>query len=168
MNNNEERMNYSPQNKKINYYEQNPKLFKKQRQRPSLNKHSLINDTEIDNDSNNINSKINFDEELKFNQGIFEMQNNICVSQPINPNNFKTKNNFDNFCSGNILDDFLDEIENEEKESNYPINKDEPMKSELNVLFEKNKYNTYFQTSRTQNPQFSNVWEDFHQKRDKL
>ena len=47
-------------------------------------------------------------------------------------------------------------------------NKEESLKSELNGVFEKNKYNIYFQASRTQNPQFSNVWEDFHQKRDKL
>ena len=165
MNNNEnkQRINYSPENKKINYYEQNPKLFKKQKLRPTLNKNIIINDNE---NYNFINSKINFDDDnMKINYGILDMQSNNCVSQPINSNNLKKNNNF---CSGNILDDFLDELEKEEKDENYTVNKEESLKSELNGLFEKNKYNIYFQTSRTQNPHFSNVWEDFHQKRDKL
>ena len=164
MNNNEnkERINYSPANKKINYYEQNPKLFKKQRLRPTLNKKIIINDN---GNYSDINSKINFDENMKINYGLLDIQSNNCVSQPINPGNLKKNNNF---CNDNILDDFLDELEKEEKDGNYMIKKEESIKNELNGVFEKNKYNIYFQTSRTQNPQFSNVWEDFHQKRDKL
>ena len=161
-NENKVRINYSPENKKINYYEQNPKLFKKQRLRPTLNKNIIINDNENYSD---INSKINFDENMKINYGLLDIQSNSCVSQPINPGNLKKNNNC---CNGNILDDFLDELEREEKGGNYMIKKEESLKNELNGVFEKNKYNIYFQTSRTQNPQFSNIWEDFHQKRDKL
>ncbi len=161
---NNERMNYSPENKKINYYEQNPKLFKKQRLRPSLDKKSIIN--EIDDSEYNVNN--NICRPIDFNDnglkdGILEMKNNICISQPIN-NNLKNNNNFGN---GNILEDFLDELENEDK-NNDLMNKKQSIKSELNGLFTKDKYNTYFQTSRTQDPQFNFVWNDFHQKRDKL
>ena len=156
--NNEEKMTYSPENKKINYYEQNPKLFKKQRLRPSLNKNSII-----DNEQN-INNEINFNENMIINNGILDMQNFNCVSQPINARNLQN-NNSQNY---NILDDFLEELENEEKGNNNFINNEEPMGSELKQNFARNKYTTFFQTSRTQAPQFSNIWEDFHQKRDKL
>jgi hypothetical protein len=94
-------------------------------------------------------------------------QNNNCISQPINVNNVPN-NSFN--INNNILDDFLEELENEEKEKNK-INfdkNDKPIENELKGLFERRKYNAYFQMSRTQNQQFSNIWDDFHQKRDKL
>ena len=156
-NNNGEKMNYSPENKKINYYEQNPKLFKKQRQRPSLIKNSQMKKEDI-------NNELNFNENMIINNGILDMQNYNCVSQPINPRNLEN-NKSQNY---NILDDFLDELENEENRNNNIINNEEPMGSELKRNFARNKYTTYFQVSRTQSPQFSNIWEDFHQKRDKL
>ena len=156
-NNNGEKMNYSPENKKINYYEQNPKLFKKQRQRPSLIKNSKMKKEDI-------NNELNFNENMIINNGILDMQNYNCVSQPINPRNLENKKS-QNY---NILDDFLDELENEENRNNNIINNEEPMGSELKRNFARNKYTTYFQISRTQSPQLSNIWEDFHQKRDKL
>ena len=156
-NNNGEKMNYSPENKKINYYEQNPKLFKKQRQRPSLIKNSQMKKEDI-------NNELNFNENMIINNGILDMQNYNCVSQPINPRNLEN-NKSQNY---NILDDFLDELENEENRNNNIINNEEPMGSELKRNFARNKYTTYFQISRTQSPQLSNIWEDFHQKRDKL
>ena len=166
--NNNERINYSPENKKINYYEQNPKLFKKQRLRPSLEKKSIINEIN-DNEfiNTNMTKPINIFDDSELRDGFLEMKNNVCVSQPININNNLKNNN--NFCNVNILEDFLEELENDEKKANnYIINKNEPMKSELNGLFTKNKYNIYFQTSRTQNSQYNNIWDDFHKKRDKL
>ena len=156
-NNNGEKMNYSPENKKINYYEQNPKIFKKQRQRPSLIKNSQMKKEDI-------NNELNFNENMIINNGILDMQNYNCVSQPINPRNLEN-NKSQNY---NILDDFLDELENEENRNNNIINNEEPMGSELKRNFARNKYTTYFQISRTQSPQLSNIWEDFHQKRDKL
>ena len=156
-NNNGEKMDYSPENKKINYYEQNPKLFKKQRQRPSLIKNSQMKKEDI-------NNELNFNENMIINNGILDMQNYNCVSQPINPRNLEN-NKSQNY---NILDDFLDELENEENRNNNIINNEEPMGSELKRNFARNKYTTYFQISRTQSPQLSNIWEDFHQKRDKL
>ena len=156
-NNNGEKMNYSPENKKINYYEQNPKLFKKQRQRPSLIKNSQMKKEDI-------NNELNFNENMIINNRILDMQNYNCVSQPINPRNLEN-NKSQNY---NILDDFLDELENEENRNNNIINNEEPMGSELKRNFARNKYTTYFQISRTQSPQLSNIWEDFHQKRDKL
>ena len=163
MNNNEERMNYSPENKKINYYEQNPKLFKRQRQRTSLDVNPILNNENL---NNNTNIRLDFDDNIKFNQGLLDIQNNFCISQPSNNNNFHNNN----FCAINILDDLINELESEEKEKNmnYNKNKDQPMGSELKRLFERNKYSSFFQTSRTQNPQFPNIWDDFHQKRDKL
>ena len=156
-NNNGEKMDYSPENKKINYYEQNPKLFKKQRQRQSLIKNSQMKKEDI-------NNELNFNENMIINNGILDMQNYNCVSQPINPRNLEN-NKSQNY---NILDDFLDELENEENRNNNIINNEEPMGSELKRNFARNKYTTYFQISRTQSPQLSNIWEDFHQKRDKL
>ena len=119
-NNNGEKMNYSPENKKINYYEQNPKLFKKQRQRPSLIKNSKMKKEDI-------NNELNFNENMIINNGILDMQNYNCVSQPINPRNLEN-NKSQNY---NILDDFLDELENEENRNNNIINNEEPMGSEL-------------------------------------
>ena len=154
MNNNAERINYSPENKKIHYYEQNPKLFKKQRLR-------AINDI---NDIDNGGGRINFEDNINFKQGLLDIQNNCCVSQPSN----NIQNN--NFNAMNILDDLMNELENEENERNmnYIKDKDNPMGSELKRIFERNKYTSFFQTSRTQNPQVPNIWDDFHQKRDKL
>ena len=161
MNNNHERINYSPENKKIIYYEENPKLFKKQRLRLSLDEYKLNNN---ENNMDNTNIRINFDDNIKFNQDLLEMNNNCCISQPSND----IQNH--NFNGMNILDDLMNELEAEENENNmnYIKNKDNPMGSELNKLFERNKYTSFFQTSRTQNPQFPNIWDDFHQKRDKL
>ena len=155
--NNEEKMSYSPEKKKINYYEENPKLFKKQKLRASLENHDIEKDINEYMGGN----KINFVDNLRINSDILDMQNNCSVSQPI------TNNNSNKFDTGNILDDFLNELENEEKNGINSINNDEPLKAELNGLFTKNKYNAYFQTSKTQNPQYT-VWNDFHQKRDKL
>jgi len=162
MNYKDEKMNHSPENKKINYYEQNPKLLKKQRPRDSLDRYPRINNENI---FNNENIKLNFDDNIS-NQGIINKQNNYSISQPVNTSNIPKNNNFG---MNNILDDILDELEDEDKgqNSNYSSNKN-LMASELNGLFQRNKYNAYFQTSRTQNPNFLNVWEDFHQKRDKL
>ncbi len=152
-------MNFSPVKKKINYYEQNPKLFKKNRIRPSLNGNPINENCNI----NNANVQIDFNDNIEFNDRILDMQNNICISQPINPSNIKINDN----VKFNILDDFLNELENEDNRMDYFINKDKPMSSELKELFTRNKYTTYFQTSRTQNPHI-NAWDDFHHKRDKL
>ena len=160
MNNNEQ--NLSPKNKKINYYEENPKLFKKGRPRTSLERIPILNDENV-NDNTNI--RLNFDENIKLNQGELNMQSNSSVSQPINYNNIPNNNRF---SLNNVLDDFLNELDEEEQNKNGLNNKGISMASELNGLFERNKYSAYFQTSKTQNPQFSNVWEDFHQKRDKI
>ena len=153
MNNPKDTMNYSPEKRKINYYEQNPKLFKKKRLRPSLNENPNINGS---------NTQINFN--MEYNDGILNMlNNNISVSQPMNQSNINNSNDY----KFNILDDFLDELEKENNGMNCFISQEKPMGSELKELFTRNKYNAYFQTSRTQNPQF-NAWEDFHHKRDKL
>ena len=143
--NKDENLNFSPEKKKINYHEENPKLVKKEKKRQSL---GVIKNIDHKENINEHNIKLNFDENMIINKNIFSFQNNNCVSQPINPNNIPN-NNFN--INNNILDDFLNELENE-----------------LKGLFERRKYNAYFQTSRTQNNQFSNIWDDFHQKRDKL
>ena len=143
---------YSPEKKRINYYEENPKLVKKERKRQSL-----VNNKNIENRENfdEQNIKINFEE-------------NMNINPNINLNIFDINNNFS--INNNILDDFLNEIENEENEKNkINIEKSQnSIESELKGLFQRSKYNVYFQTSRTQNQQFSNIWDDFHQKRDKL
>ena len=159
---------FSPEKRKINYYEENPKAIKKERQRQSLENNKIIAHKE-NIDEQNI--KINFDENIKINPGILNLQNNnFCISQPIDPNSLQN-NISNNFCMNNILDDFLNELEDEEKgkSQNFFNNKNEgSIGDELKGLFKRNKYNAYFQTSRTQNQQFSNIWDDFHQKRDKL
>ena len=153
---------FSPEKKKINYYEQNPKLLKKEKQRQSLGHHQI---NAYDENINNENMKLNFQDNIKINPGILDLQSNFSVSQPINMNNIPN----DNFCMNNILDDFLNELENEENEKNKNYYDEErPITNELKGLFERSKYHAYFKTSRTQNSQFSNVWDDFHQKRDKL
>ena len=155
--------NLSPEKKKINYYEQNPKLLKREKHRQSLGNHKIdIYDENI----NEENIKLNFKENTAINPGIFDIQNNFSISQPVN-----IANNNPNLNMNNILDDFLNELENEENEKNtnyYDNNDKQPITNELKGLFERNKYNAYFKTSRTQNNQFSNIWDDFHQKRDKL
>ena len=162
--NKDENLNFSPEKKKINYHEENPKLVKKEKKRQSLGVTKNIDHKENINEHN---IKLNFDENMIINKNIFSFQNNNCVSQPINQNNIPN-NNFN--INNNILDDFLNELENEENEKNknYFNNNDKPIENELKGLFERRKYNAYFQTSRTQNNQFSNIWDDFHQKRDKL
>ena len=162
--NKDENLNFSPEKKKINYHEENPKLVKKEKKRQSLGVTKNIDHKENINEHN---IKLNFDENMIINKNIFSFQNNNCVSQPINPNNIPN-NNFN--INNNILDDFLNELENEENEKNknYFNNNDKPIENELKGLFERRKYNAYFQTSRTQNNQYSNIWDDFHQKRDKL
>ena len=102
---------------------------------------------------------------MNINTELLNFDNNFSISQPINPNNIQN-NNFS--MNNNILDDFLNEIENEEKEKNYLGKKDITIGEELKGSFQRNKYNNYFQTSRTQYNQFSNIWDDFHQKRDKI
>ena len=162
--NKDENLNFSPEKKKINYHEENPKLVKKEKKRQSLGVTKNIDHKENINEHN---IKLNFDENMIINKNIFSFQNNNCISQPINVNNVPN-NSFN--INNNILDDFLEELENEEKEKNK-INfdkNDKPIENELKGLFERRKYNAYFQTSRTQNQQFSNIWNDFHQKRDKL
>ena len=157
---------YSPEKRKINYYEENPKAVKKERQRQSFENNKIAHKENIDEQ----NIKINFDENIKINPGILNLQNNnYCISQPLDPNNLQN-NISNNFCMNNILDDFLDELEDEEKfKSQNFMNKNEcSIGDELKGMFKRNKYNAYFQTSRTQNQQFSNIWDDFHQKRDKL
>ena len=47
-------------------------------------------------------------------------------------------------------------------------NENKPMTNELNKLFERNGYSTYFHPSRTQQSVNSKIWDDFHQKREKL
>ena len=165
--NNQGNFEYSPEKRKINYYEENPKAVKKERQRQSLENNKIIAHKE-NIDEQNI--KINFDENIKINPGILNLQNNnFCVSQPSDQNNMQN-NIGNNFCMNNILDDFLNELEDEEKvKSQNFMNKNEcSIGDELKGMFKRNKYNAYFQTSRTQNQQFSNIWDDFHQKRDKL
>ena len=93
------------------------------------------------------------------------MQGNLSVSQPNNYNNIPNNNCF---SLNNVLDDFLNELDEEEQNKKGFNSKGISMASELNGVFERNKYSTYFQTSRTQNPQISNIWYDFHQKRDKI
>ena len=157
----EETMNYSPEKKKINYYEENPKLFKKKRLRPNINKNPISNNIGGVNISS---SQINFNDNIEYNDRVLEMQNNISISQPIIPKN--NKNN--NVIKCNILDDFLNELEKDGNSStDYFTNKEKPMGSELKELFTRNKYNAYFQVSRTQNPYY-NAWDDFLHKRDKL
>ena len=158
---------FSPEKRKINYHEENPKVVKKERQRQSLENNKIAHKENIDEQ----NIKINFDENIKINPGILNLQNNnYCVSQPLDPKDLQNNHISDNFCMNNILDDFLDELEDEEKtKSQNFMNKNEgSIGDELKGLFKRNKYNAYFQTSRTQNQQFSNIWDDFHQKRDKL
>ena len=157
---------FSPEKRKINYYEENPKAVKKERQRQSFENNKIAHKENIDEQ----NIKINFDENIKINPGILNLQNNnFCVSQPSDQNNMQN-NIGNNFCMNNILDDFLNELEDEEKvKSQNFMNKNEcSIGDELKGMFKRNKYNAYFQTSRTQNQQFSNIWDDFHQKRDKL
>ena len=157
---------YSPEKRKINYYEENPKAVKKERQRQSFENNKIAHKENIDEQ----NIKINFEENIKINPGILNLQNNnFCVSQPSDQNNMQN-NIGNNFCMNNILDDFLNELEDEEKvKSQNFMNKNEcSIGDELKGMFKRNKYNAYFQTSRTQNQQFSNIWDDFHQKRDKL
>ena len=157
---------YSPEKRKINYYEENPKAVKKERQRQSFQNNKIAHKENIDEQ----NIKINFEENIKINPGILNLQNNnYCISQPIDPNNMQN-NISNNFCMNNILDDFLNELEEEEKvKSQNFMNKNEgSIGDELKGMFKRNKYNAYFQISRTQNQQFSNIWDDFHQKRDKL
>jgi hypothetical protein len=160
MNNNEP--NLSPKNKKINYYEENPKLFKKGRPRASLERISILNDENL-NDNTNI--RLNFDDNIILNPDVLTMPGNSSVSQPNNYNNIPNNNCF---SLNNVLDDFLNELDEEEQNKKGFNSKGISMASELNGLFERNKYSTYFQTSRTQNPQISNIWDDFHQKRDKI
>ena len=157
---------FSPEKRKINYYEENPKAVKKERQRQSFENNKIAHKENIDEQ----NIKINFEENIKINPGILNLQNNnFCVSQPSDQNNMQN-NIGNNFCMNNILDDFLNELEDEEKvKSQNFMNKNEcSIGDELKGMFKRNKYNAYFQTSRTQNQQFSNIWDDFHQKRDKL
>ena len=161
---NGDNLNFSPEKKKINYYEENPKLIKKAKKRQSL-----VNTKNIEHNENinEHNIKLDFDENMQINQNIFSFQNNNSISQPININNVPN-NNFN--INNNILDDFLQELEDEENEKNKNCfdKNDKPIENELKGLFERRKYNAYFQTSRTQKDQCSNIWDDFHQKRDKL
>ena len=154
---------FSPEKKKINYYEENPKLVKREKKRESFNNNKILIDSRENINEENI--KINFDENMNIKTELLNFDNNFSISQPINPNNIQN-NNFS--MNNNILDDFLNEIENEEKEKNYLGKKDISIGEELKGSFQRNKYNNYFQTSRTQYNQFSNIWDDFHQKRDKI
>ena len=164
--NKQQNLDFSPEKKKINYYEENPKLVKKEKKRESLDNNKK---NEFQENINNQNNVLNFEENINNKPGIVNSTNNCCISQPINNNNLQNDND-NKFCINNILDDFLNELEEEEKDKNQNClyNNGGPIADELKGAFKRNKYNTYFQTSRTQNNQFSNMWDDFHQKRDKL
>ena len=157
----------SPEKRKINYYEENQKIIKREKQRQSL--HNIIK-VELKENINDENFKFDFEEHINnnINPEILNLQNGNSISQPIDL--IKQSNNNNEIFGNNILDDFLNEIENEEngKNKNYINNKEMSIADELKGSFQRNKYNVYFQTSRTQNQQFSNFWDDFHQKRDKL
>ena len=166
--NKQQNLEFSPEKRKINYYEENPKAVKKERQRQSLGNKKIIEHKENIDDQN---IKINFDENIIINPDNLDLQNNnFSISQPIDPNTGSNNINNNNFCMNNILDDFLNELEDEENSKNKIfLNKNESsIAEELKGQFKRNKYNVYFQTSRTQNQQFSNIWDDFHQKRDTL
>ena len=154
----------SPEKRKINYYEENPKILKKERKRQTLDNLKKI---ELKENINNRNIKLDFEDYINdnINQGILNLQNNFSISQPLDPNNQLNNNN--EIFSNNIFDDFLNEMENEENGKN--INKKgTSIADDFKGSFQRDKYNAYFHTSRTQNQEFSNFWNDFHQKRDKL
>ena len=163
-----ENSEYSPEKKRINYYEENPKLVKKERKRQSLaNNKNIENRENVDEQNIKLNFEDNININPNINLNIFDLNNNFSISQPMNQNNLQ-KENFS--INNNNLDDFLKEIENEENEKNKNNfeKSQNSIENELKGLFQRSKYNVYFQTSRTQNQQFSNIWDDFHQKRDKL
>ena len=157
----------SPEKRKINYYEENPKIIKREKQRQSLHN---IKKVELKENINDENFKFDFEEHINnnINPEILNLQNGNSISQPIDL--IKQSNNNNEIFGNNILDDFLNEIESEEngKNKNYINNKEMSIADELKGSFQRNKYNVYFQTSRTQNQQFSNFWDDKKQKRDKL
>jgi len=179
--------NYSPKNNKIIYYEDNHKLLKKRKNRISIGKILIFDSSSIkENDPNYTNKKnqrnINVKDNHNLNKSneIYDSSNKIIYknyTQPvINRNNNKINitsiNEIDSIKEFGLLNDFFNELEdnenNNDKENNYMKNENKPMTNELNKLFERNGYSTYFHPSRTQQSVNSKIWDDFHQKREKL
>ena len=171
--------NYSPNNKKIIYCEENYKPPKKKRNRISLGKPLFFDSSNIkENDINIIDKKkqryLNVKEKnnLKKNYGMNDYSEGKTYKNYTQPANIRNKininissiNEIDSIKGFGLLDDFINELEdndnNKKKENN-------PMTKELNKLFERKGYLSYFHPSRTQQTVNSNLWDDFHQKREK-
>ena len=161
--------NYSPKTNKIIYYEDNHKLLKKRKNRISIGKILIFDSSSIkENDLNYTNKKnqrnINVKDNHNLNKSneIYDSSNKIIYknyTQPvINRNNNKINitsiNEIDSIKEFGLLNDFFNELEdnenNNDKENNYMKNENKPMTNELNKLFERNGYSTYFHPSRTQ------------------
>ena len=171
--------NYSPNNKKIIYCEENYKPPKKKRNRISLGKPLFFDSSNIKENDININDKknqryLNVKEKNNFKKN-YRMNDNSegkiykNYTQPANIRN-KTNinitsiNEIDSIKGFGLLDDFINELEDND---NYQKKENNPMTKELNKLFERKGYLSYFHPSRTQQTVNSNIWDDFHQKREK-
>ena len=130
----------SPAQKKINYFEEDMKQCKRKRTRLTIDTPLLF---DVENIMNNENFPIN------------NVMNANQKSQCIN-----------NEKQFGIIDDLLNELNEEHK---IKINNDgKPMANELNKLFQRNDYSTYFKDTKGQDFLKENFWNDFHRKRDKL
>ena len=138
-NNNHQNAN-SPVQKKINYYEEDMKQCKKKRTRLTLDTPLLFDVGDIINNEN------------------FPINNITNGSQKV-----QCINNEKQF---GIIDDLLNELN--EDHNVKVMNDGKPMTNELNRLFQRNNYSTYFKDQKGQDFLKENFWNDFHQKRDKL
>ena len=162
--------NYSPINKKIKYYNENSKLFKKKKNRISIRKPLVFDSSNIkENDINFINI-----DNIRINN--FKTNNNhskIICKNNTQPTNFKNNNDkkiksineIDSIKEFGILDDFLNELE--DNETIIKKKEEKPLVKDLKKLFKRNGYFEYFHISRTQQNNNSKIWNDFHPKREK-
>ena len=174
---------FSPLNKRIKYHEGSSKILNKRRSRISIGKELIFNSPDYkENDINigNSNDILNINvknKKLKKSYGLDlegdkmkKMKKNnsmpVVVKKKFNSNIASIKEVDSNKEFG-ILDDFLKNLE-EKKTNMKKKEEDKPMEKELNKLFSRNGYKTYFHLSRTQQNINSNIWNDFYLKREKI
>lgn len=165
--------NYSPTNKKIYHNNEKPKLLKKRRTKLSLGKKIIFDSSnykENDINYNNINNiKINNvknNNEIKNNKDEMICKNNTQPTFIKKNNNISSINEIHKIKEFGILNDFLDELE--DNETIIKKEDDNSMTKELKKMFKRDGYFTFFHYSRTQDNINSNIWNDFHRKREKL
>ena len=156
----EETKNYSPEKKKITYYEQDPKLLKKERARVSFKKID-IEDYDNENEYEGINfkdNKLNFqDDDFRVNNEMINFNmNSFTQGEIVNNNNININSQINSYFD-ELLSDLDKKINAEDKV------KQNSMKSDFSDGCGRSSFSTYFQSTRTQP-----IWEDFHLKRDKI